>query len=101
MLSDALESFIQIFSPPFRKVMWKSLGLTSMVLFLLGLGLDRLASSLMRRHDHCGLRRCSSSESVYASLCNRVHDAEDEARRLSEDMPSCGGNGVALAGAIK
>jgi CysZ protein len=47
MLSDALESFIQIFSPPFRKVMWKSLGLTAIVLFLLGLGLDRLASSLM------------------------------------------------------
>jgi uncharacterized protein involved in cysteine biosynthesis len=47
MLSDALESFIQIFSPPFRKVMWKSLGFTAMVLFLLGLGLDRLASSLM------------------------------------------------------
>jgi len=27
--------------------MWKSLGLTAIVLFLLGLGLDRLASSLM------------------------------------------------------
>ena len=47
MLSDALESFIQIFSPPFRTVMWNSLGLTAIVLFLLGLGLDRLASSLM------------------------------------------------------
>ena len=47
MLSDALESFIQIFSPPFRTVMWKSLGLTAIVLFLLGLGLDRLATSLM------------------------------------------------------
>ena len=47
MLSDALESFIQIFSPPVRTVMWKSLGLTAIVLFLLGLGLDRLASSLM------------------------------------------------------
>jgi CysZ protein len=47
MLSDALASFIQIFSPPFRTVMWKSLGLTATVLFLLGLGLDRLASSLM------------------------------------------------------
>jgi CysZ protein len=47
MLSDALEAFIQIFSPPFRTVMWKSLGLTAIVLFLLGLGLDRLASSMM------------------------------------------------------
>ena len=47
MLSDALASFIQIFSPPFRTVMWKSVGLTAIVLFLLGLGLDRLASSLM------------------------------------------------------
>ena len=47
MLSNALESFVQIFSPPFRTVMWKSLGLTAIVLFLLGLGLDRLATSLM------------------------------------------------------
>ena len=47
MLSDALESLIQIFSSPFRTVMWKSLGLTAIVLFLLGLGLDRLASSAL------------------------------------------------------
>jgi CysZ protein len=47
MLSDAFDSLTQIFSPPFRKVMLKSLGLTGIVLFLLGLGLDRLASSLM------------------------------------------------------
>jgi hypothetical protein len=47
MLSDAFGSFIQMFSPPFRRVMWKSVGLTAIVLFLLGLGLDRLASSLM------------------------------------------------------
>ena len=47
MLSDAFESFTQIFCPPFRRVMWKSVGLTAIVLLLLGLGLDRLASSLM------------------------------------------------------
>ena len=46
MLSDAFESVAQIFSPPFRKIMWKSLGLTAIVLILLGLGLDRLASLL-------------------------------------------------------
>lgn len=46
MLSDAYDSFVQIFSPPFRSVMWKSLGLTAIVLFLLGLGLDRLAALL-------------------------------------------------------
>ena len=47
MLSDALESLIQIFSPSFRTVTWKSLGLTAIVLIVLGLGLDRLASSIM------------------------------------------------------
>ena len=52
MFSDALESFIKIFSPSFRTVMWKSLGLTAIVLFLLGLGLDRLASSLMPAGGH-------------------------------------------------
>ena len=41
MLSDALESLIQIFSPSFRTVTWKSLGLTAIVLIVLGLGLDR------------------------------------------------------------
>jgi CysZ protein len=47
MLADALDSFAQIFTPPFRGVMWKSLGLTAAVLVLAGVGLDRLALSLI------------------------------------------------------
>jgi len=47
MLADAFDSFAQIFSPPFRGVMWKSLGLTAAILVLAGIGLDRLALSLM------------------------------------------------------
>jgi hypothetical protein len=231
MLSDALESFIQIFSPPFPTVIWKSFGLTAIVLFLLGLGLDQLASSLMpaaptwlgwplsivvalgliasltlpaaptvslvasfyldsiadavereidplgprgrplplpaslsvglrfaalsllvnlavlalalftgvgflaffvlngyllgreyfdwrpcaiyrfpkpltlsptifrcvpRRHDRCGLRRHSSAAPIHASLCDRVHDTDDEAPRLTEDGPLRDGIGVAV-----
>lgn len=47
MLQDALDSFFDILSPPFRGVMWKSLGLTLAVLVIVGYGLDRLALSFV------------------------------------------------------
>jgi CysZ protein len=42
MLDDALAAFRQIFTPPFRAVLFKMLGLTLLVLALAWLGLDRL-----------------------------------------------------------
>ena len=45
MLADALDAFSQIFSPPFRRVMWKSLALTAAILAAAGFALDRLAVS--------------------------------------------------------
>lgn len=50
MIADALDAFAQIFSPPFRRVMWKSLGLTTAMLILAGVALDRVAMS----HVHLG-----------------------------------------------
>jgi CysZ protein len=47
MLQDAIDSFADVFSPPFRNVMFKSLGLTIAVLVLAGLGLNRLALSFV------------------------------------------------------
>ena len=47
MIADALDALAEIFSPPFRRVMWKSLGLTTAILVLAGFGLDRLALSLV------------------------------------------------------
>ena len=47
MLADLFASFDQIFSPPFRRVMWKSLGLTTAILLLAGFGLDRLRLSFV------------------------------------------------------
>lgn len=47
MLSDTFDAFAQIFSPPLRKVMWKSLFLTGAVLLALAVCLDRLAASIM------------------------------------------------------
>jgi len=43
MLRDAIDAFNDVFSPPFRSVMFKSVGLTALVLAVLGFGLDRLA----------------------------------------------------------
>ncbi|HXT05520.1 MAG TPA: sulfate transporter family protein [Roseiarcus sp.] len=43
MLQDALDSFSDVFSPPFRSVMVKSVGLTVAVLIGAGFVLDRLA----------------------------------------------------------
>ena len=47
MFSDAIDAFNQIFTPPFRKVLVRSLALTLAVLALVWLGLDRLATSYM------------------------------------------------------
>jgi len=47
MLDDALDSFAEILSPPFRAVMWKSAGLTAIILVVLGVALDRAALSFL------------------------------------------------------
>lgn len=44
MVQDALSALRQVFSPPFRRVLWKSLGLTLAVLALVWFGLERLLS---------------------------------------------------------
>jgi CysZ protein len=43
MIQDAFDSFNDVFSPPFRSVMVKSVGLTVAVLVGAGFGLDKLA----------------------------------------------------------
>jgi CysZ protein len=47
MIEDALNAFADVFSPPFRRVMVKSLALTVAVLTLGWFGLDRLALSFV------------------------------------------------------
>ena len=64
MIADAINSFAQIFSPPFRRVMWKSLGLTTAILVLAGIGLDRLALSLV----HVGPAWLSAVLSIVVAL---------------------------------
>ena len=64
MIADALEAFAEIFSPPFRRMMWKSLGLTTAIFVLAGVGLDRLALSLM----HVGPAWLSAVLSVVVAL---------------------------------
>ncbi len=64
MIADVRDAFAETFSPPFRRVMWKSLGLTAAVLVLAGLGLDRLALSLV----HVGPAWLSAILSVIVGL---------------------------------
>lgn len=64
MIADAIDSFAQVFSPPFRRVMWKSLGLAAAVLVLAGIGLDRLALSFV----HAGSAWLSAVLSLVAAL---------------------------------
>ena len=47
MIAEAREAITEIFSPPFRRVMWKSLALTVAILVFAGVGLDRLALTLV------------------------------------------------------
>ena len=47
MIEDAVAAFAQIFTPPFRATLLKSLGLTIALLLALWFGLDRLAASLV------------------------------------------------------
>lgn len=47
MIGDAHAALIEVFSPPFRRVMWRSLALTAAVLVLVGVALDRLAISFL------------------------------------------------------
>jgi len=47
MLAAALDSLRQILSPPFRSVLYKSLGLTLLLLALAWAGLDKLALSIV------------------------------------------------------
>src|SRR5208337_4229153 len=47
MLEAAFAALRQILTPPFRTVLWKSLGLTLLLLALIWAGLDRLALSMV------------------------------------------------------
>jgi CysZ protein len=48
MIEDAVDSFAQIFTPPFRATLLKSLGLTIGLLVAIWLGLDRLAGAFIQ-----------------------------------------------------
>ena len=42
MFAAAMKAFSQMFSPPFRRVLWKSIGLALILIVLIGVGLHRL-----------------------------------------------------------
>jgi CysZ protein len=47
MIEDAVDAFAQIFTPPFRATLFKSLGLTIGLLIVIWLGLERLAGAII------------------------------------------------------
>src|ERR1700692_351548 len=42
MLDDAIKAIVQMFSPPLRAVLWKSVGLALALIVVVGIGLERL-----------------------------------------------------------
>ena len=42
MLDAAVKAFGQMFTPPFRTVLWKSIGLAILLLIMFAVGLQRL-----------------------------------------------------------
>jgi len=52
MIQDALDALSDIFSPPFRRVMWKSLALTVAILLIVYYALDRFALSFVTTHTN-------------------------------------------------
>ena len=52
MLDAAFKALTQMFSPPFRRVLLKSIGLAVLVLILLGIGLQRLLAWLAAEGAH-------------------------------------------------
>ena len=52
MIQDALDSLSDIFSPPFRRVMLKSLALTVAILLIVYYALDRFALSFVTTHTN-------------------------------------------------
>jgi CysZ protein len=48
MIEDAVDAFAQIFTPPFRATLLKSLGLTIALLAVIWLGLDRFAGAFIQ-----------------------------------------------------
>ena len=57
MLDAAFKALAQMFSPPFRRVLLKSIGLAILVLILLGIGLQRLFAWLAAE----GAQLCSKA----------------------------------------
>src|SRR5215203_6319443 len=52
MLDAAFKALSQMFTPPFRRVLWKSIGLAILVLILFAIGLHRLLAWLAGEGAH-------------------------------------------------
>jgi CysZ protein len=64
LVSDAIAAFLQIFTPPFRATLLKSLGLTIGLLVVVWLALDRLVLSLV----HIGASSLATAFSILLGL---------------------------------
>ena len=72
MIADALDAFAQIFSPPFRRVMWKSLGLTAAILVARRRRARPAGAVLRPCRARAGSARSSRSSSRSASIVGMV-----------------------------
>src|SRR5690242_4958653 len=47
MINDAIKAITQLFAPPLRAVLWKSIGLALALIVVVGIGLERLIVHLV------------------------------------------------------
>ena len=87
MFDAAIKALTQMFSPPFRRVLLKSIGLALILIVLIGIGLNRLFSWLA--DERRGLGRRQRRRGAAHRLAHPGLGAVDRGRRSASSPARC------------
>ena len=93
MFEAAVKALTQMFSPPFRRVLWKSIGLALVLIVIIGIALNRLFSWLATsgaawaEASTGGHTRLADPRLGPVDRCNARHHHR-------RDIPDAGGDGL-------